>query len=150
MPDDEAAELPAGIDPVASRRIFLGMLALIAGGGVALALFRAPADPPPAAIAGDPLLAEGHAVFLARCVSCHGPAGRGDGPIAKGLAGPPVGDLTDADWKHGDRPDQVLEVVVQGVREMGEVATAPSATTKKAAKAPAKKRTAKKAASAGK
>jgi large subunit ribosomal protein L29 len=35
-------------------------------------------------------------------------------------------------------------------REMGEVATAPSATTKKAAKAPAKKRTAKKAASAGK
>ena len=35
-------------------------------------------------------------------------------------------------------------------REMGEVATAPSASTKKPAKAPAKKRTAKKAASAGK
>ena len=35
-------------------------------------------------------------------------------------------------------------------REMGEVATAPSASTTKAAKAPAKKRTAKKAASAGK
>jgi hypothetical protein len=33
---------------------------------------------------------------------------------------------------------------------MGEVATAPSASTTKAAKAPAKKRTAKKAASAGK
>jgi cytochrome c oxidase cbb3-type subunit 3 len=117
MPDEEAPVLPTGIDPVASRRIFLGMLALIAGGGVALALFRAPADPPPAAIAGDPLLVEGHAVFLARCVSCHGPAGRGDGPIAKGLAGPPVGDLTDADWKHGDRPDQVLTVVAQGVRD---------------------------------
>jgi large subunit ribosomal protein L29 len=35
-------------------------------------------------------------------------------------------------------------------REMGEVATAPSASSTKAAKAPAKKRTAKKAASAGK
>ena len=35
-------------------------------------------------------------------------------------------------------------------REMGEVATAPSASETKAAKAPAKKRTARKAASAGK
>jgi cytochrome c oxidase cbb3-type subunit III len=50
-------------------------------------------------------------------VSCHGTSGRGDGPIAKGLTGPPVGDLTDADWKHGDRPDQVLAVVAQGVRD---------------------------------
>src|SRR5258707_4928624 len=60
VPDDEAPELPTGIDPVASRRIFLAMLALIAGGEVALALFPAPADPPPAAIARDPLLTHGH------------------------------------------------------------------------------------------
>src|SRR5262249_6866821 len=53
--------------------------------------------------------------FLTRCASCHGEGGRGDGPIAKGLAGPPVGDLTDAQWKHGDRPDQGLSVVAQGV-----------------------------------
>ena len=31
------------------------------------------------------------------------------------LIGPPVGNLTDDVWKHGDRPDQVLSVIGQGV-----------------------------------
>jgi cytochrome c oxidase cbb3-type subunit 3 len=115
VPDDDAPELPLGIDPVASRRIFLGMLALLAGAVTAFSLLRKPASPPPAAIASDPLLIEGREVYLARCVSCHGESGRGDGPIAHGLAGPPVGDLTDSRWKHGERPDQVLAVVAQGV-----------------------------------
>jgi len=106
-----------GIDPVASRRIFVGLLALCAGGMATVTLLRTPANPPPAAIAGDPFLVEGRAVYLARCVSCHGESGRGDGPIARGLAGPPVGDLTDADWKHGDRPEQVLAVITEGVRD---------------------------------
>ena len=117
VPDDDAPELPMGIDPVVSRRIFLGMLALLAGAATTFSLLRAPVSPPPAAIAGDPLLVEGRETYLARCVSCHGESGRGDGPIAKGLAGPPVGDLKAAQWKHGDRPDQVLAVIAQGVRD---------------------------------
>ena len=117
VPDDDAPELPLGIDPVVSRRIFLGMLALLAGAAVSLSLLRAPASPPPAAIAGDPFLVEGRGTYLARCVSCHGESGRGDGPISKGLAGPPVGDLKAAQWKHGESPEQVLAVVAQGVRD---------------------------------
>ncbi len=112
--DDTPPETPLGIDPIASRRIFFGMLALLAGAGLAFHLAKTPPSPPPAAIAHDPLLVAGRAVFLARCVSCHGESGRGDGPIAKGFTNPPVGDLTDATWKYGDRPEQVLTIVAKG------------------------------------
>ena len=112
--DDTPPETPFGIDPVASRRIFLGMLALLAGAVVAYNLAKTPPPPPPAAIARDPILVAGRAVFLARCVSCHGESGRGDGPIARGFTNPPVGDLTDATWKYGDRPEQVLAIVTKG------------------------------------
>jgi cytochrome c oxidase cbb3-type subunit 3 len=111
-------DTPMGIDPVASRRIFLGMLALLGGAALSYNLLKKPAGPPPAEIAGDPLLVEGRQIYLARCVSCHGESGRGDGPIAKGLAGP-VGDLTVAAWKHGDRPEQVVAVVSAGVGDKG-------------------------------
>ena len=103
------------IDPVASRRIFLAMLLLIVGGVAAYSALRKAADPPPPRIAGDALLVEGRTIYLARCVSCHGESGRGDGPIAKGITGPPPGDLTVRSWKHGDRPEQVLDVVTRGV-----------------------------------
>jgi mono/diheme cytochrome c family protein len=66
-------------------------------------------------VAADPLLRSGREVYLARCVSCHGPNGRGDGPLAKHLAGPKVGDLTSDRWKHGDAPAQVTAVVADGV-----------------------------------
>ena len=115
MSIDETPEAPFGIDPVASRRIFLGMLAMVAGAVLAYTLSRKPAGPPPAAIAGDPLLVRGRTIYQARCLSCHGEAGRGDGPTAKSLLGPPVGDFTDATWKHGDRPEQVVGVVARGV-----------------------------------
>lgn len=97
--------------------ILLGMVILIVAGAVSFKLLQKPIGPPPADIASDALLVQGREVYLSRCVSCHGPKGRGDGPIAKGLSGPPPGDLTDAKWKHGDSPDQVLQVVIQGVKD---------------------------------
>lgn len=108
------APMPA-IDPVASRRIFLALLLVMAVGLISYRLLRKPAGPPPADIAGDTLLVEGRTIFLSRCVSCHGASGRGDGPIAKGITGPPPGDLAIPSWKHGDRPEQVLGVVTRGV-----------------------------------
>ena len=108
---------PLGIDPAASRLIFVAMLGLLAGGFVAFRMLSKPVEPPPPEVANDPLLTQGRAIYLGRCATCHGNDGRGDGPIAKDLLGPPVGNLTDNEWKHGDRPDQVLGVIARGVPE---------------------------------
>jgi mono/diheme cytochrome c family protein len=43
----------------------------------------------------------GQAVFSANCATCHGDAGRGDGPAATGLEPPPA-NLTDGTWTTGD------------------------------------------------
>lgn len=114
-PESEGNDASPRIKPSASAAVGLGVLAVVAGGVLAFGLLRKPVAPPPAAIANDPLLVAGRAVFLDRCVSCHGAAGKGDGPIARGLSGPPVGDLSDAHWKHGDRPEQVVAVIDKGV-----------------------------------
>ncbi len=105
----------SAIDPAVSRRIFLMMLGLMLGGFVAFRLLSQPPPPAPPEVAGDPLLSRGRTIFLGRCATCHGNEGRGDGPIAGNLAGPPVGNLTDDKWKHGDRSDQVLAVIARGV-----------------------------------
>ena len=42
-----------------------------------------------------PSLARGAAVYAEQCAACHGAAGRGDGPKARQLEGPPPTDLTD-------------------------------------------------------
>lgn len=113
MPTDEPN--PPAIDPAVSRLIFLLMLGLLAGGFVAFRLLSQPPPPATAEVAGDPMLSEGRTIFLGRCATCHGNEGRGDGPIAGMLNGPPVGNLTDEHWKHGDRPDEVVAVIGRGV-----------------------------------
>ena len=95
----------------------VAIVAVIAGGRL---LQDRPVPPPDAVgglVPGDPeaLIDAGKALFEWQCASCHGKSGSGDGPIADGLAGPGPGDLTDDDWKHGDRPDQVLGVIADGV-----------------------------------
>jgi cytochrome c oxidase cbb3-type subunit III len=106
---------PTGTGPFVSRLIFLAMLGVMAGGFVAFRILSKPVGPPPPEIAKDARLTSGRAIYLARCAACHGNEGRGDGPLAANLVGPPVGNLTDNEWKHGDRPDQVIAVIGQGV-----------------------------------
>jgi cytochrome c oxidase cbb3-type subunit 3 len=85
---------------------------------VAYLLLRPPSEPPPAEIAADRLLVEGREIYLSRCASCHGSAGRGDGPVAKSLTGPNPGNLTDAStWKHGDKPEHVRKIIAGGVEK---------------------------------
>ena len=69
-------------DSVASRAATLVQRIAAAVGG---ALDPFPVRPP--------TLARGEAVYREQCIQCHGPAGRGDGPKAKGLIGPPPADL---------------------------------------------------------
>src|SRR6185437_4391494 len=59
-------------------------------------------------------LAEGRAVYEARCASCHGARGLGDGPAAAGLrpAPPAIGD---ASVMHGVAPAMVYRVISTGV-----------------------------------
>ncbi len=117
-PNEDASPLPPPAEnPTASaaRWVVLSALTLISIAAGAFFFLRTPPAPPPSEIADDPLLVSGRAVYFDRCITCHGLGGKGDGPIAKGLAGPPVGDLTDATWKHGDRPEQVREVIAMGV-----------------------------------
>ncbi len=118
MVDDDRLSDPDGpgtIDPAAARWVFLGLLGLIIAGGLAFFVLRRPPPPPPAEVAGDPLLLEGRSIYLGRCVTCHGQQGRGDGPIASSLLGPPVGNISDGQWKHGGKPEEVLGVISKGV-----------------------------------
>lgn len=61
------------------------------------------------------LAAEGAAIFSSSCASCHGPDGRG-----------PIGpDLTDAEWRFGGRPCQVLRTIESGSPARGMPAWRP-------------------------
>jgi cytochrome c oxidase cbb3-type subunit III len=103
------------VDPVAARWIFLALLGLMAAGSLAYYLLAKAPPPPPPEVAGDPLLLEGRSIYMARCATCHGQEGRGDGATASYLTGPPVGNLTDGKWKHGDKPRDVMAVISKGV-----------------------------------
>ncbi len=101
--------------PWISGLIVLAMVLLFAGGFIAFRILSKPASPAPPEVARDPLLSQGRLIYLARCVACHGNDGRGDGPLAGQLIGPPAGNLTDDVWKHGDSPAQVVAVIGRGV-----------------------------------
>jgi cytochrome c oxidase cbb3-type subunit 3 len=112
---EPSSAFPDNNNRTASRLIVLGMLGMIAAGGVAVFLLYEPLGPPPPEVARDPLLTRGRLIYLARCASCHRNDGQGEPPGTIAAFGPPVQNLTDAEWKHGDRSEQVLKVITEGV-----------------------------------
>lgn len=62
-----------------------------------------------------PSLARGTAVFQEQCVPCHGPTGRGDGPKARQLQGPPPASLADPRVMSSVSPVDVYRKVTIGV-----------------------------------
>jgi mono/diheme cytochrome c family protein len=115
MSADEASEASRATNH-AGAWVTLGLFGLIAGGFLAYQALKFRPPPPPVDLAGDPLLEQGRVFYYERCAVCHGQDGLGDGPLAKSLAAPPPGDLTDNEWKHGDEPNRVLEVIARGIK----------------------------------
>lgn len=119
LDDDLDAMEGGGKGNARGLMVALGVVAVLVVAAIAVGPLL---DPGPDAIEGGgggegaaALAAEGKRLYEWRCVSCHGRTGIGDGPIAGNLIGPPPGDLTDDEWTHGDRPDQVLAVITKGV-----------------------------------
>jgi cytochrome c oxidase cbb3-type subunit III len=117
LTDDTDPSVAPRAHPATALWVFVGLALIGVVGALAFVTLRPTAGPPPAEIADDAILVRGREVYLDRCASCHGPTGKGDGPTAKTLKGPPVGNLTDAQWKHGDKPGDVLDVILNGVRD---------------------------------
>ncbi len=95
-------------DSVAARAAALIQRIGVAAGG---ALDPFPARPP--------TLARGAAVYREQCIQCHGAAGRGDGPKAKGLVGPPPADLTDRAELASVSPVDMYRKIAIGIEGTG-------------------------------
>lgn len=62
------------------------------------------------AAAGD--ASKGKAIYQSQCVACHGPEGKGDGPIGKNLK-PPAGDFASAESKK-KAPEELRGIIENG------------------------------------
>jgi mono/diheme cytochrome c family protein len=96
--------------------IAVGVVALTVAGGWAVGTLRRkptppaePATPPVASATG-----RGAVLFQVHCASCHGPDGRGDGPVAATLR-PPPRDLTARPWRGEVGPEYVRRIVTDGL-----------------------------------
>ncbi len=70
-------------------------------------------EPPPAPPATAERLAAGSAIFARACSSCHGPEGRGDGPVAASLPTRPA-NLAAGRVKAGAAPERIYVRVAAG------------------------------------
>jgi cytochrome c oxidase cbb3-type subunit 3 len=107
---------PAVAGKHSSWWIFVTIGLFVAGGSLAYVQLGQRTEPIPEEIAADPLLVRGREIYLERCVNCHGPTGEGDGPLAKSLT-PPPRNLAKDPWKYGEKPEQVLTVLANGVKD---------------------------------
>lgn len=65
------------------------------------------------AASADPL-EDGRSTYAAKCLACHGPEGRGDGPAARALPSPPRDFSSPAFWET-TTDAKVRAVITQGL-----------------------------------
>lgn len=63
---------------------------------------------------------KGKPIFQSKCVSCHGPEGKGDGPVGKALK-PPAGNFSSAESKKKS-PEELQKIIENGVPKTSMVA----------------------------
>ena len=85
-------------------------------GSIALALWAGCAPEPE--LTGEPLRAQAQALWLARCATCHGATGRGDGPTGRSLE-PRPRDFQDAAWQARVDDVRLRRVIVEGGAAFG-------------------------------
>lgn len=110
MTDAERAELGAWYAKGAKLGDFDGSLAPTAA-ATGLVHYASPQD-------------EAKALYVQRCVACHGVAGAGDGPAAAGLPVKPR-DFRDSSWQKGVSDAELVKVIVQGGPAAGKNAAMP-------------------------
>jgi len=108
--DSAVARLLAMFDRLASQAQVLG-LADSLGSRIAAAV-GGPVIPAPSV---PPSLARGAEVYRVQCAFCHGDGGRGDGPKARSLTGPPPPDLADRTTMGSLSPVEIYRRITFGV-----------------------------------
>jgi mono/diheme cytochrome c family protein len=78
-----------------------------------------PIDPATVMTANPKLLARGEALFKQNCTSCHGDAGRGDGPAVATLNPKPRNFTQSEKWTRGFRVTDIFTTVTIGVKGTG-------------------------------
>lgn len=73
----------------------------------------APTETSATASTGGGDVAAGEKIYKLRCTPCHGPQGKGDGPLGKSL-NPKPRDHTDAAYMHSRTDAELLEVITNG------------------------------------
>jgi high-affinity iron transporter len=108
--DSAVARLLAMFDRLASEGQVLGLVDSL-GSRIAAAV-GGPVIPAPSV---PPSLARGAEVYRVQCAFCHGDAGRGDGPKARGLTGPPPPNLADRTTMGSLSPVEIYRRITYGV-----------------------------------
>ena len=111
MTDDERAQLGAWYGHGAREGAYDAKLAPVAATEKA-EVFATPKD-------------EAAALFKARCVTCHGAAGKGDGPAAAGLPIKPR-NFSDSAWQAAMTDGQLAKTIQEGGAAVGKSATMPA------------------------
>ncbi|MGE0871188.1 MAG: cytochrome c [Kofleriaceae bacterium] len=63
-------------------------------------------------------------IFKANCANCHGPEGRGDGPVAASM-NPKPRDYSDAAWQASVTDDELKRIILKGGAALGKSAMMP-------------------------